>query len=107
MACTTTTKQAARVGRAVGIPATAGRVAFESGVAVARAARAGWRAQRFVDKTLLDSPIPTSFGLLAMAGGAGGSLSLSALQAMARLQQLYRARQRRNHEFHEWHEFVL
>lgn len=96
MACDRAMRQASRASRAAGMTVTAGRVAFESGVAVARAVRAGWRAERLVDGKLLASSIPTQLGLLVMAGTAGASLGYSLLQAALALQQ-HRA-QRWNHE---------
>jgi hypothetical protein len=45
-------KRGVQSGQAVGIPAMAGQVAFVTGVTAARAGRAGWRAQQFVDKKL-------------------------------------------------------
>ncbi|GAB4457939.1 MAG: hypothetical protein Kow0031_38600 [Anaerolineae bacterium] len=69
-----------------------GQGAYYSGITAARAIRAGFRAQQFVDRKLLDSPIPTQMGLLAMAGGVTVSVSISLLRAMILLE-----RQRRHH----------
>lgn len=87
MSCERAMKRGVQSGQAAGIPAMAGQVAFVAGVTAARAGRAGWRAQQFVDKKLVNSPIPTQLGLLALAGGMGASLTYSLLQTAVRVQR--------------------
>jgi hypothetical protein len=53
----------------------------------------GYQVQRFVDKKLLDSPIPTSIGLLAL--GAGGATVLSLLVARLAVQKMWLRRRRK------------
>lgn len=92
MSCNRWQRQIAQRGRLAGIGIIAGQGAYFSGITAARAIRAGFQAQQFVDRKLLDSPIPTQLGVLAMAGGVSVSISISLLRAMILLE-----RQQRHH----------
>jgi hypothetical protein len=52
----------------------------------------GYQMQRFVDTKLLDSPIPTSIGLLAL--GTGSATVLSLLVARLAVQKMWLRRRR-------------
>ncbi|GAB4423887.1 MAG: hypothetical protein Kow0031_02600 [Anaerolineae bacterium] len=92
MSCHRWQREVAQRGRLAGIGVVAGQGAYYSGITAARAIRAGIRAQQLVDRKLLDSPIPTQLGVLAMAGGVTVSVSISLLRAM-----IFLERQQRQH----------
>ena len=113
MSCDQTMRKVAQANMQVGVPALNGHSAYLAGRSMAskeqverkpqtlgiellRAALTalghGYQLQRFVGKKLLDSPIPTSIGLLAL--GAGSTTVLSLLVARLAVQKVWLRRRR-------------
>ena len=120
MSCDQTMRKAARVNMQMGVPALTGHAAYLTGRSIAsadftveRAGRNpqalgvellragltalghGYHMQRFIDKRLLDSPIPTSIGLLAL--GAGSLTVLSLLVGRLAVQKIWLRRRYMRH----------
>ena len=116
MSCDQTMRKVARVNRQIGIPALTGHSAYLAGRSMASVEKAGrksetvgiellraaltalghgYQLQRFVDKKLLDSPIPTSMGLLALGAGSTTVLSLLVARLAVQKMGLRRRRMRR------------
>ena len=113
MSCDQTMRKVAQANMQVGVPALNGHSVYLAGRRMASVEQAGgesqtlgiellraaltalghgYQLQRFVDKKLLDSPIPTSIGLLAL--GAGCTTVLSLLVARLAVQKMWHRRRR-------------